>query len=249
MKRTVCIKISPTKEQEKALFELRDEFCSGCTQIAKMALEKRCFSKANLHDLCYYQIREKGALGSQMTCNAIKTVAGAYRSLRSQRKQKDLPLIAFKKKSIHFDKRTYNLKKGQISLYTLEGRVLIPLALGERQKQELLGVAFKEAELVFTKGRWLFNLVVELPTPPRPKKKKVVKVGLGKNNLYATRTGKIINGEALFYKRERSSDLHRCLQHNGSECLRLEIKGLFSKRETCQEAEKEAPRLSHGGEF
>jgi putative transposase len=160
LKRTLCIKIHPTRQQEEALFALRAEFSKGCNQIAKIGLEENCFNRVKLHHLSYYQVRKECALASQMVCNGIRAVTGAY---KSRNKKKDLPLIEFKEKSIHFDKRTYSFKNDKISLYTLGRRILVPMVLGERQKQMLLKGSFIEAELVFTRGKWFFNLVVEIP--------------------------------------------------------------------------------------
>lgn len=242
MKRTVSIKIEPSKQQGEALFTLRSEFSKGCNQVAKIALEESCFNRVKLHHLCYYQVRKKCSLGSQMTCNAIRAVTGAY---KSQQKKKDLPLIEFKEKSIHFDKRTYSLKKDKISLYTLGGRILVPMVLGERQRQELLRGSFREAELVFTRGKWLFNLVIEISDPPFAQKQKIMGVDLGENNLYATSTGKISGGKNLRNKRDRYLALRCRLQHNGSKSARQLLKKISGreKRHVKQTNHEESKKL------
>ena len=80
MKRTVSIKINPEREDEGALFALGYEFNKGCDQVAKIALEESCFNRVKLHHLSYYQVRKNCKLGAQMVCNAIRAVAGAYKS-------------------------------------------------------------------------------------------------------------------------------------------------------------------------
>ena len=57
-----------------------------------------------------------------------------------------------KEASVHYDKRTYSIKGDAVSLYTLEGRVVVPFVLGEHQKAPMAAGACKEAELVFRKG-------------------------------------------------------------------------------------------------
>lgn len=70
-----------------------------------------------------------------------------------------------------------------------------PLVLGERQKKQLLQGSFREAELVFTRGKWLFNLVIEIPNAEPSLRNGVMGIDLGENNLYATSTGKISKGK------------------------------------------------------
>ena len=216
MKRTCSIKINPTKEQEEALFALRSEFSKGCNKIAKIAFEESCFNKIKLHHLSYYQVRKERPLGSQMVCNAIRAVAGAYKSLKSNTRGKEVSSIEFKEKSIHFDKRTYSIKEDKLSLYTLKGRTLIPMVLGKRQKEQLLQGSFREAELIFTRGKWLFNLVIEIPNTPSSLNSGVMGVDIGENNMYATSTGKIKGGKTVRNKRDRYLALRRRLQRNGS---------------------------------
>lgn len=84
-----------------------------------------------------------------------------------------------------------------------------PLVLGERQKKQLLQGSFREAELVFTRGKWLFNLVIEIPNAEPSLRNGVMGIDLGENNLYATNTGKISKGKTLRDKRDRYLALRR----------------------------------------
>ncbi len=164
-----------------------------------------------------------------MVCNSIRAVTGAYKALKSRNKKKDLPLIEFKEKSIHFDKRTYSIKNEKLSLYTMKGRILVPMVLGERQKELLRLGAFREAELVFTRGKWLFNLVIEIPDAQPSLKSGVMGVDLGENNLFATSTGKISGGKTLRDKRDRYLALRRRLQRNGSRSAKQLLKKISGR--------------------
>src|SRR5579863_3092179 len=148
MQRTVSIKLNTTYEQNVALIRLQKEFNNACNQIVPVAAENRCWNRLALHHLSYYEARKTTDLGAQMVCNAIKVVCDSLKVLKIK-KEENVPLIRFKpQSSVHFDKRTYSLKEGSISLYTLSGRILIPMVLGEFQQQYLEQGVSKEAELV-----------------------------------------------------------------------------------------------------
>ncbi len=158
MRRTVSIKLNTMPEQHAELMQLQELFNRTCNTVALIARENRCWNRVDLHHLCYYHIRldqtnGQPTLGSQMVCNAIRTVCDAYKVLKIKRTEQ-VPMITFKQRSsVHFDKRTYSLKDGTISLYTLSGRILVPMILGEFQQAYLQRGRPKEAELMFKRGR------------------------------------------------------------------------------------------------
>jgi len=122
---------------------------------------------------------------------------------------------------VHFDKRTYSFtKQGKLSLYTLSKRIKVSFSLGEKQRELFkLGIA-KEAELIYRKGCWYFNLVLEIPHQIQSEPKEVVRtvlgVDVGENNLAATSTGKVFGGGHLRHTRDRYLAKRRRLQSNGT---------------------------------
>lgn len=108
-----------------------------------------------------------------------------------------MPEMRFDHASVHFDKRTYTLKGDAVSLYTLDGRITVRLCLGEHQRRLLESGQPREGELVFRKGKWFFNLVVESDDPQTRTSGPVVGVDVGENNLAAASTGKVFGGGRL----------------------------------------------------
>ena len=53
-----------------------------------------------------------------------------------------------------------------ISLYTLEKRMKGRMKLGAHQKAYFSQGEPKEGELICKKGKWYFNLILDLPDPP-----------------------------------------------------------------------------------
>jgi IS605 OrfB family transposase len=152
-----------------------------------------------------------------MVCNAIYTVCKAYAAKEILPKG-EVPTIQFRKgRSIHFDKRTYSIKNGVISLYTLEKRIKVPLRFCPFQEAYFSQGVCKEGELICKKGKWYFNLVLDLPDPPIQENTKLFGVDLGENNVFATSDGKIFSGGKIRYERDQFLAKRRALQSNGSQ--------------------------------
>ena len=230
MKRTVSIKLNPTTEQSKALEELRNSFNAACNLIVPYAVENRCWNRVALHHLCYYQVRETSELGSQMVCNAIHKVCSAYKVLGLKKKD-DVPVIGFKdKSSVHFDKRTYTIKDGGISLYTLNKRILVSCQIGDFQKAYLKKGVAKEAELIRKRNTWYFNLVLDLPNPAKTEPNgKVLGIDMGESNLATTSNGTIHGGGSLRHQRDKYLALRKRLQSNGTQSSKQLLKKVSGK--------------------
>jgi len=235
MLRTISIKLDTTSEQQVLLEQLQRVFNQACNTIASIAMKRRCWNRVALHNLIYHQIRSdqtngQTVLGSQMVCNAIKTVCDAYNVLKIK-KAESVPLIMFRQKaSVHFDKRTYSLRTGTVSLYTLSGRILVQMNLGEFQQNYLQRGRPKEAELICKNGQWFFNLVLDFSDAQLlPPEGKVLGVDLGENNLAATSSGKLFGGGALRHERDCALSLRKQLQSNGSKSAKQLLKKISGR--------------------
>src|SRR5579872_2480827 len=146
-------------------------------------------------------------------------------------------MICFRKnRSIHFDKRTYTIKGETISLYTLGKRIQVPMRFGPFQKAYFSQGLPKEGELICKKGKWYFNLVLDLPDPPLQDAPNVLGVDLGENNVFATSSGKIVSGSKIRHERDQFLAKRRALQSNGSQSARQLLKKISGK---------EARRMKH----
>lgn len=222
-----------TPAQSAALSALALDFAGACNAIVPFVVEHRCWNRVALHHLVYYLLREQfPALGSQMVCQAVHRVADAYRALKANQgigKDKPVPAIIFRPTSVNFDQRTYSIKTNGISLFTLNGREIVPFVGGKHQR-DLFGIgAPKEARLILRKGIWYFNLVLDLPDAP-PAGGGAVGVDVGDNNLAATSTGKVFGGGALRHQRDQYLAHRRRLQSNGSRAAKRKLR-MVSGRE------------------
>src|SRR5699024_9308620 len=212
MKRTVSIKLTPTPEQSQAFAQLQAEFAKACNLIVPFARDNRCWNRVALHHLAYYPVRETTNLGSQMVCNALKAVADAYKVLKLK-KSDEVPTIGFKSTgSIHFDARTYSIKEKAVSLYSLTGRQVVEMTLGDFQFSYLATGRPKEAKLIRKAQQWYFNLVLDLPDAAPFNGGGVMGCDVGENVLISTSTGKLVGGGPLRYHRDRFLALRCRLQ-------------------------------------
>lgn len=229
MKRTISLKLLTTPDQDEKLQNLQKTFADACNDLVILAAANKCGNRVKLHNLGYTQIRESHKeLGSQMACNAIRKVSAACKALLANNKRlrkTDWPEINFRgNTSIHYDKRTYSLRDNSVSLFTMDGRIIVPLKPGDFQKQYLFVGTPKEAELVHQKKGWFFNLVLELPDVDLKTNPKVLGVDTGESNLAATSTGKLFGGGKLSFERDKYLHLRGRLQRNGSKSARQLLK-------------------------
>ena len=217
MQRTVSISLETPKEAENEFLSLQAAYLDACNAIVPDVIEHRCWNRFVLHHLVYYKIRTSSPLSSQMVCNAIFSVCKAYKN-RLISKEDEVPVIRFHKHgSVHFDKRTYSIKDGILSLKTLQGRTKVKMKIGAFQQKYLSQGVPKEGELVCRKGRWCFNLVLDLPEPTQTESKTALGVDLGENVLAALSSGKIIDGGKVRHERDKFLAKRSALQSNGSQ--------------------------------
>ncbi len=229
MKRTISIRLDTTLEQQHQLLQLQEAYHFACNQIVPDAVASRCWNRVALHRLVYSKVRLTSPLGSQMVCNAIYSVCKAYQA-KSILPDEPVPTVCFRNgRSVHFDKRTYSIKGETISLYTLGRRIKVPMKFGPFQRAYFSQGIPKEGELVCKKGKWYFNLVLDLPDPLLQEKRDLLGVDLGENNVFATSSNKLFSGGKIRYERDQFLAKRRALQSNGSQSAKQLLKKISGR--------------------
>ena len=134
------VPLNTSPEQHARLCELRAVFARVCNELAPQVQQSRVWNRVALHHLHYRSLREKfPELGSQMVCNAIFAVSKMARLIYqhpdspynlTRRSAQALPLLKFADSCpVYFDRHTMSIKPGQLSLYTMDGRMRFELAL------------------------------------------------------------------------------------------------------------------------
>lgn len=140
MNLTLRIPLNGSPQQLASLRALQQAFAKVCNALAPLVQQSRCWNRVTLHHLAYKQLREQfPAMGSQMVCNAIYSVSRTSRLVYqhpdspfnlSRLGDKPLPLLRFADTCpVYFDRHTLSVKDGQLSMYTLDGRIRFHLAL------------------------------------------------------------------------------------------------------------------------
>jgi hypothetical protein len=144
--------LNTSPEQQEKLLKLQAQFANVCNALAPVTQKTRCWNRVALHHMAYKSLRDQFPdMGSQMVCNAIYSVSRTSRLVfqhphspfhLSKLGDKPLPLLHFSATCpVYFDRHTLSVKPGQLSLYTLDGRMHFQLALateveeGFRQKK------------------------------------------------------------------------------------------------------------------
>ena len=153
MRKLLRVRLDTSPEQVTRLLDLQLAFARLCNALAPVVRDTRCWNRVALHHMTYKGLREQfPEIGSQMVCNAIYSVCRASRLVFQHPKSpfnhtrlgdRPLPLLRFADNCpVYFDRHTLSLKAGQVSMYTLDGRMRFQLAL--RPEDE---AAFHEQKL------------------------------------------------------------------------------------------------------
>ena len=141
MKSSLRIPLNASAEQLARLRALQSAVAEVCNALAPVVQANRCWNRVTLHHLAYRNLREKfPALGSQMVCNAIYSVCRTARMAfqhpaspfhLARLDGRPLPMLRFADNCpVYFDRHTLSVKSGELSMYTLDGRIRFQLALG-----------------------------------------------------------------------------------------------------------------------
>ena len=153
MKNVLRIPLNTTPEQLDRLLALQRVFAQVCNVLAPVVAQTRVWNRVALHHLMYRTVRERfPELGSQMVCNAIYSVSRTCRVVYqspgspfnlARLGDKPLPLLRFSDTCpVYFDRHTLSVKHGQLSMFTLDGRMRFALVLQAQAEAQ-----FKEQKL------------------------------------------------------------------------------------------------------
>lgn len=138
--RPLRLRLDTSPEQKTRLLALQAAFARLCNALAPIVRDTRCWNRVALHHMAYKSLREQfPEIGSQMVCNAIYSVCRTSRLVYQHPKspfnlarlgERPLPLLRFSESCpVYFDRHTLSLKAGQLSMYTLDGRMRFQLTL------------------------------------------------------------------------------------------------------------------------
>jgi putative transposase len=223
---TVSCKLKVSQSQAAKLDATMDAFVQALNWVNQNTPEK-VVNAVKLQSLCYYEIRARFGLSSNLAQQVCRRVAGS----RKVAKQKKRPVKEFKSGFVTYDARIFSFRQKDwtVSLTTVEGRERFELAIGNYQRGMLAGSNPKSATLVKRKdGSYYIQICVEKKPPKQQDTDKVIGVDLGRTDIAHTSEGDHWNGQQLSRVRERYSRLRAVLQRKAS-------KGTRSSRRRCRQ--------------
>ena len=178
MNSTLRVPLNASPDQVLRLQALQQGFAQVCNALAPLVQQTRIWNRVALHHLAYRQLRERfPEMGSQMVCNAIYSVSRSCRLVfqhpgspfhLTRLGDKPLPLLRFADTCpVYFDRHTLSLKGGQLSMFTLDGRMRFQLTL--RPEEEAAFHASKLREIVLARrADGIYELSFALTDPEQP---------------------------------------------------------------------------------
>jgi hypothetical protein len=140
MKTTVRVPLNTSPAETAKLVQLQAMFAQACNALSPVVQKTRVWNRVALHHMAYKSLREQfPQMGSQMVCNVIYSVSRhsrlVYQSPSSpfnlaRLGDRPLPRLQFDDTCpVYFDRHTLSIKDGQLSMYTLDGRMRFQVTL------------------------------------------------------------------------------------------------------------------------
>lgn len=223
MKQMMLLKLDPSPEQQSALLETMHAFNDACNDIAEVAYTNRLANKFKLQKLVYADIRKRYKLSSQLAIRAISKTAEAYK------RDKSIQPSFRREGAITYDERVMSFKGlSEVSLLTLQGRVLVPFRVGGYQQSRLDAIK-GQADLLYRNGTFYLAVTLDVPTTEPDEMSETLGVDLGIVNLATDSTGETFSGETVERNRVRMQNLRARLQKRGTKSAKRHLKKLSGR--------------------
>src|SRR5262245_28774537 len=218
MKLTLQLQLIPTDEQKAALLDTMARFNEAATLAARLGFDAGVFSQPSIHKLAYAEIRNRFRLSAQLAVRAIGKAVEVFR------RDKETCPVFRPRGAITYDERILSFKGlDKVSLWTLGGRILVPLVYGEYQK-ERFGRLKGQVDLVYRGGKFYLYATVELPEQAPIEVKDFLGVDLGIVNLATDSDGNVYTGDGVERVRRRRHTSRRSYQKTGTKASKRRLK-------------------------
>jgi IS605 OrfB family transposase len=224
MKLIAQVKLQPTEQQADALRRTLVAANHAANFVSGMAWETKQFRQFDLHHAAYYSIRDQFGLAAQMAVRAISKVADAYKlDRKTKRTFRPHGAIAYDARILR-----WFVKEHQVSIWTVEGRQILPFVCGDDQSALLQGQR-GESDLVYRDGKFYLLAVCEIEEPPAREVDDYLGVDMGIANIAVDSDRTIHQGKTVKGVRYRHRQLRRKLQAKGTKSTRRRLRKLSGK--------------------
>lgn len=204
------LKLLPDPAQSASLLATMVRFNAACDALAAVAFANQCANKVELQKLAYHPIRAEFGLSAQMTVRAIAKVVEVYK------RDKAIQPTFRPHGAIIYDERILSWKGAdRVSIWTLDGRALMPWVCGAYQTA-MLDWARGQADLIHRDGMFFLYVTIDVSDVPEGDPEGYLGVDLGRRNIAADSDGDTFCGAHNASLRSRHARLRRKLQKKGT---------------------------------
>lgn len=223
MKLVAAIKLVPTPEQADSLLRTLVRCNEACDWLSRQAWDQKAFRQFELHKAAYALARERFGLTAQVVVRSIAKVADAYKLDRKRQR-------FFRADAAQpYDDRILRFTKdGAVSLWTVDGRITIPVVMGEHQRR-LMAYRRGEVDLCRIRGKWILAAVCDIPETEEFVADDWLGVDLGIVSLAADSDGTIHTGSPVERVRSKLARRKAGLQRRGTKAAKRRLRKLAGK--------------------
>lgn len=225
VQRTVMLKAAASPEQFRAVRRTIFAFNAACNYAAQTAFREQVCNNFRLHKLLYRDLRSRFALSAQMAVRCVAKVCEAYK------RDKTIQPVFREQGAVPYDERILSWKsEDRVSLLTLEGRILVPLRLGDFQRTRLAsGKRRGQCDVLIRKACIYISVCIKEVEPIPTEPVGFLGVDLGVKNLAVDSDGTTHTGKTVETVRLRLHCLTRSLQAKGTRSAKRHLRRLAGR--------------------
>lgn len=225
---TIVCKLNPTPDQAQKLDKTLMAFADACNFVNE-TVNPKVKNKNRIQAETYKEIRSRFGLSANLAVRVCARVA-ANRKVGK-------PVKNFKATSADYDARifSYREKNQTASLTTLDGREVVPMALGNYQIGKLKGNTPTSATLCKHRdGLFYLHIQVKDETPEPINDSGVKGVDLGRTDLAISSDGERFSGDKVKAKRDKFARSRASIQRKGTKSSKRLLKRLSGREKRYQ---------------
>jgi len=205
--RTISCKLAVPTDQVGTVEATLRAFANACNYVADWGRQHQISHQYRLHKGCYREIRDGFGLSANLAVRAIARVAPRLRTAKTRNS-------TFRPTSIDYDARLFRFHEadGSVGLTLLDGRVRLPLDIGDYQRQALAGKNPTSATLTKKRKGYYLDIQIKEPVPEPDEPTGMLGVDLGIQNIATLSDGTSFGGETLNTYRRKRHQVRRSLQ-------------------------------------
>ena len=217
------VKLAPSNTQFSSLLKTMERFNEACNYISKLAYDNHTSSQVALQHLAYRYIREQYGLSAQMAVRCVGKVVEQYR------KDKNTEHTFRPHSAMVYDSRILSWKGlDKVSILSLDGRLLIPVRIGEYQRVRLNRIV-KQCDLLLRNKTFYLAVTVDAPEQAPDDPTGVIGVDLGIVNLAVDSDGVFYSGVSIDKIRIKTDALNASLQSKGTKSAKRHLRKLSGR--------------------